>query len=233
MSAERHRLEEEVRRHLDGELDAAGEQRLEEALRRDPEAAAELEALDLLVEAVGSLPAEVLPDRSLWPAIAERLEEERRLDEAAAPAGPGGAGRGAGSWAVAAALAATLAGAFLLGRFTLPEPVPSSAPPAAVARTTEGPRRAALPPDVARAAGALLETRDELRRTFEARRDELPPATRALVESNLRTIEEAILQIEAALTEHPEDRELGRILVAYRSREIALLEQAQRAAGRL
>jgi hypothetical protein len=54
-----------------------------------------------------------------------------------------------------------------------------------------------------------------------------------VVDQNLATIAEAIAEIEAALDVHPSDSQLGRRLVAYKTREIALLEQAQRAAARL
>jgi hypothetical protein len=159
----------------------------------------------------------VEPEHDLWPVIAARLDEPR-------------AARSGGRIALlAASLVAAAVVAFFAGRWS-GDGVPSPALAPAARTTTAIP---AVPPSLAAASASLEGTRRELERAFLARRADLPPATLALVEENLRTIGEAIGEIERALDAHPSDAQLGRRLVAYKAREIALLEQAQRAAARL
>jgi hypothetical protein len=66
----------------------------------------------------------------------------------------------------------------------------------------------------------------ELRAALEARRDELDPATVAVVEENLRIIDEAIAETRAALAEEPDDAALRRSLVAVNEQRITLLRRA-------
>jgi hypothetical protein len=178
--------------------------------------------------AVQSLPTEIEPERDLWPDIASRLPRraERRQ-----------VGRGPMLRIAAAALAAGVAGWFLLARpGSVPplSPVPVVPPPSA-SNPGGGPAAAE---GVAAAAYAetdrtLAEIRDELRRSIESRQDRLPPETRALVFENLRTIDRAIGEIEGALRGAPADAELVRTYVIYRERQIDLLRQANRMVARL
>jgi hypothetical protein len=172
-----------------------------------------------LVERLATLPRSIEPPRDLWPGIAARLDEAaaRRPHRAAL---------------LAVGLAAALLVAFVAGRWSGvagPEPAPpASDPPTAVAAVSVD-----VPPNLAAASASLERTRLELELAFHARRADLPPATLAVVDKNLATIGQAIAEIELALESHPSDPQLGRRLVAYKTREIALLEQAQRAAARL
>jgi hypothetical protein len=176
-----------------------------------------LDADDVLLRRLRDLPRSVEPEHDLWPVIAARLDEPR-------------AARSGGRIALlAASLVAAAVVAFFAGRWS-GDGVPSPALAPAARTTTAIP---AVPPSLAAASASLEGTRRELERAFLARRAGLPPATLALVEENLRTIGEAIAEIERALDAHPSDAQLGRRLVAYKAREIALLEQAQRAAARL
>jgi hypothetical protein len=79
----------------------------------------------------------------------------------------------------------------------------------------------------------LSSIRDDLRRSIDAHQERLPPETRALVFENLRTIDRAITEIEAALEGAPAGSELARTYIAYREREIDLLRQANRLVARL
>lgn len=131
-------------------------------------------------------------------------------------------------WAALAALLAVAVGAGLLLR---EQPAGVEAPPPVVA--SPAPR-----PPVGLAAYAKTDRqldaiRDELWRSIEARQGKLPPQTRAVVFANLRTIERAIAEIEAALASAPADEQLSRTYIAYRERQIAVLRQANQLAARL
>jgi anti-sigma factor RsiW len=210
-------MEELLRARLDGELDAEGERRLARAEEGDPALAAEARELSRLVASLANLSEEIEPPRDLLPGILART--------AATPAPR--------KWLVAAALVAGVGAAFLAGRWTVPSRGETA--PAPVARLEPVPAVATSSPtsSLAAATSSLVNTRRELRRAFDGSRAELPPETLALIEENLATIERAIAEIEAAVATDPSNRELGRMLVAYQTREIALLQQAHRVATRL
>ncbi|MEZ5333091.1 MAG: hypothetical protein R2991_13800, partial [Thermoanaerobaculia bacterium] len=197
------------------------------ALRRDPELAAERAALAEVAARTRALPRDLVPQRDLWPSIRERTVAAERRE-------------GARRWLAAAALAALLPGlAFLAGRWTATRrgaELPAAELPAAPApgpTPTSRPASAAGPSAVDGARDSLARASLEVRRALEEHRDNLPSETRALVERNLATIEAAIGEIETALEQSPGDPELERLLVAYRERELGLLERVTRAATRL
>ena len=93
---------------------------------------------------------------------------------------------------------------------------------------------AAIERTVYSASEATLDgVRRQLESEIEARKDRLPPETRALVFENLRTIDRALAEIEAALAASPGDADLARTAMSYRQRQIDLLRQANRVASRL
>ena len=177
----------------------------------------ELHADDPLA-ALRTLPTSLEPERDLWPGIAARLAPPARTPQ-----------RPLVRFAMAASLLAALALGWALALRLRPAPVVVEVP---------APPAAAAEPGVARTAYAatgreLDAIRDELRSAIDAQRAQLPPATRQLVFENLATIEKAIAEIEKALAAAPADAELARTYVVYRSRQIDLLRQANRAAARL
>lgn len=188
---------------------------------------AELAAHRRLREQVRSLPLELSSERDLWPEIADRIGARHR----AAPTGSRGFWERPVSVPRWAALAALLAVALGTGFLLRHQQVAIETPPVAFA--TPSPR-----PSVALAAYAKTDreldaVRDELWRSIQARQRKLPPQTRAVVFANLRTIESAIAEIEAALAASPADAQLGRTYIAYRERQIAVLRQANELAARL
>ena len=181
-------------------------------------------ALDpMLAAAIAELPAEIAPGRDLWPEIAATVARRRQ-------------GRQHRQRRALLALAASL----LVG-------VVSLLVLAAMRSRTErlearGPEKLAAPATVPAALTRTVyseseATLDGVRRTLEAeieaRQDRLPPETRALVFENLRTIDRALAEIEAALAASPGDAELARTAMTYRQRQIDLLRQANRVASRL
>jgi len=176
----------------------------------------------LLRAAIDALPAEIDPGRDLWPGVASRLTRRRRISRIVLAAAAALA-LGAAVWRFSPALAPARpsegAQVSEIAQVAAPEARPA----------TGGPRLAAY----SEGERALTEIRDELVREIEAKQDRLPPETRDLVFENLRTIDRALSEIEAALELTPGDAELGRTYIAYRERQIGLLRQANRAASRL
>jgi len=185
---------------------------------------------------VRALALELAPERDLWPQIAARIE----VGDAESPAPSGGFWDRTISlprWAALAALLAVAVGVGLLVGYerTAPEVAPLAVsspaplPPAAGVDGRTGPALAAY----AETDRALATIREELLRSIEARQAKLPPETRAVVFENLRTIDSAIDEIEAALAAAPADEQLARTYIAYRERQIAVLRQANELAARL
>jgi hypothetical protein len=175
---------------------------------------------------VRSLEAEVSPERDLWPGIAARI------------GAPHGTGTASGHsfwrrpvsvprWAAVAALLAAIVGTGVLLREQRAEDAARL-----VVAATPAPSPVMLDA-YAKTNRQLDAVRDELWRSIEASQGKLPPQTRAVVFENLRTIERALDEIEAALAESPADAELARTYIAYRERQIALLRQANQLAARL
>jgi len=206
---------------LRGELEPEAERAFLAAAERDAELREEVAAYRSLIGDLRALPAEVNPERDLWPAV------ERRVSPAVATRR-----WRATSLALAASLLAVI-GVALLWRAPadpLPDaPAPSSQPAPAPAIAASAVAGSAF----AETDMALTAIRQELRREVESRQAQLPPETRQLVFDNLETIERAIAEIEAALALRPANPELARTYIAYRQRQIALLRQVNLTAARL
>ena len=171
-----------------------------------------------LAAAIAELPREISPERDLWPGIANEVSRRRQ--------------RHRRTLLLAAATLLVALGALLTlasGRTgaggtepRLAEERAAAIVPAAIERT------------VYSASEATLDgVRRQLEAEIEAHKDRLPPETRALVFENLRTIDRALAEIEAALAESPGDADLARTAMSYRQRQIDLLRQANRVASRL
>lgn len=204
---------------LRGELEPEAERAFLAAAERDAELREEVAAYRNLIGDLRALPAEVAPERDLWPSL------ERRVTPAVATRR-----WRATSLALAASLLAVI-GVALLWRAPsnpLPDPpAPPSRPAPAIAAS------AVAGSAFAETDLALTAIRQELRREIDSRQGQLPPETRQLVFDNLETIERAIAEIEAALALRPANPELARTYIAYRQRQIALLRQVNLTAARL
>lgn len=211
----RARLDE----YLDGELDAAVAAEVETHLGSCLACRREAQRLRELLAAAASLPASIEPEQDLWPAIAGRIADEAEVR------GRFGAARRAARWgALAAGLAAVLLLAAVLARQPVKEAVvgsPALTPPAqgrAVPARTGG-------SEVDAALAAYAQAADALRAAIQRRDRTLPPATRRVVEQNLKVIDEAIGRLRVALAADPQNRELAVLLVATYEQQIELLQR--------
>ena len=201
---------------LRGELPTDAAAALLSVAASDPVLATEVAAYQDLLAQLRALPPAIAPEVDLWPGIASQLQASRARES-----------RQRFRRRIAALAAAILLTviAFAAWRTNRKQPVD--------ARLEAVPVAAFSLAAYAKTDQTLGTIRDELRRAIEARQEKLPPETRALVFDNLRTIDRAIAEIEAALHAVPADPELARTYIAYRERQIDLLRQANRIAARL
>jgi hypothetical protein len=71
-----------------------------------------------------------------------------------------------------------------------------------------------------------VRTADELSALLERHRDRLEPETVALVEQNLRTIEQALREAEAALLADPASPALHEMILATHKKKVEVLRWA-------
>lgn len=207
---------------LDGLMDETLEEPEATAARSHLESCAscrnELELTRTIVAKARSLPRSVEPDRDLWPGIAGGIEDRRVVRPSFDRRATGGFRHLWAAAAAAAILVVSVTVAYMAGleRARLQT---AAAPP--------------MNPSIVKAAYGGLATdleqaRNQLRTSLDHRRDELSPETWAVVMDNLVVIDDAIVKIETALADNPDDGRLNRQLaVAYR-RQIDLLQRANR-----
>jgi hypothetical protein len=181
---------------------------------------------DELMLAARRLPGGIAPRRDLWPGIAGAIEDSEREDRAgeqkvSAPT------RGRPAWNRIFAQAAAVV--LLVG---------GSSGVTWLAMKQDAQPVATVPSETLRfqsAAGSFggqyhlgpefLDARNELAARLDDELARLSPATRTEVETNLETIRAAILEINLALAEEPDNALLQRLLVnAYRD-ELAVMSR--------
>jgi hypothetical protein len=84
----------------------------------------------------------------------------------------------------------------------------------------------AVAPDFQVTEATYLEAASELSRTLESRRRSLSPAALAVVEQNLRIIDEAIREARAALATDPHNHDVANLLWGSYEKKIDLLRRA-------
>lgn len=192
---------------------------------------------------------DLAPSRDLWAGIAERIEAPVIPLAPAPMAGRGARRRWSGPWlAAAAALLVSLSTGitFLATRHhyapasTTVAVAPSGAAPAPVAPATAPHARDSLTRPVPRAASPAASPSFASRRAapvdrvydaeisrlaaiLRERRSQLDPATVAIVEKNLRIIDQAIAQSRAALSKDPASHLLNDQLNSALDQKVELL----------
>jgi len=177
---------------------------------------------DELMLAARRLPAGIAPQRDLWPGIAGAIEDTAREQKGAALS------RARPGWnrifAQAAAVVLLVGGSSGVTWFAMKQDAqPSATVPSAGTLSFE---------PVAGSFGSqyhlgpeFLDARNELAARLDEELARLSPATRNEVETNLETIRAAILEINLALAEEPDNALLQRLLInAYRD-ELAVMSR--------
>lgn len=207
---------------LDGLIDESIEEPEATAARSHlescPNCRNEFELTRRVVAEARSLPRSAEPDRDLWPGIAGGIEGRRVVRPSFERQSTGSARYLWMAAAAAAVLVVSVSIAYMAGLQRAELQTASTA---------------AMNPSIVKAAYGSLSTdleqaREQLRTSLDQRRDELSPETWEVVMDNLLVIDDAIVKIETALADNPDDGRLNRQLaVAYR-RQIDLLQRANR-----
>ncbi len=176
----------------------------------------ELTALENLKARVALLPEEIRPVSDLWPAIEPRLEQPwwRGL----LPRGLFARELRLSPPILAAAALLVLSFGLWLWR-TPPTPATRASEPV-TATTTSFEAQA----DLARSEDGMLRARRDLIEAVQRQRDHLSPETVAILEENMRIIDQAIGQIRLALEEDPLNQQLRLRLAAHYQQEAELLK---------
>jgi anti-sigma factor RsiW len=205
--------------YVDGGLTEAEFQEVELHLDGCPECRGEERRLRALIAETAALPAEIWPAADLWPDIADRLRgpEGMRLVPRT------GLARWMGPMSVAAAAAVVIAlSAALLTRENVPGAVSPVAP-------------ASLQPVALGTSSALLDSEREYARAtadlmaaIDAQKETLAPETRAVLDANLKTIDDALAQVRSALAKDPGNSQLAHLLTSTHQKKVDALKRVVR-----
>jgi hypothetical protein len=173
--------------------------------------------LRALLAHAAALPKEMDPPRDLWPSIAEEIARRQREPRVL---------RWARSvtwkpalFATAAALTVALAAVLVnLDRFR-----GESAGPGAAMTGEQQPVSAGDAPHLQAAETDFLRATEQLTAALNQRRASLPPETQKVVDENLRTIDDALVQLRQALDKDPENPKLNRMLASTYSKKVDFL----------
>ncbi len=207
--------------YVDGKLDAAAAHALEAELGRNPELQAEESALRALLLSVKSLPLDLAPPTDLWAGI------ESRVKNTSTAQFPRQEGRGWGDsiWmrlgAIAAAALVTLGGLHLFLNPRTDKLVDRVIPPTQAMAEM-------LSREVADSEEEYVQSKALLMNALEEQREHLNPETLALIEENLKVIDDAVEEIRVAIQDDPENPRLVKMLVATREKELNFLEEMVR-----
>lgn len=204
---------EKIDDYVGGKLDDAERAAFEQAMEGDAALRGAVEAAHTLEAEVEQLPRSLQPPRDLWPEIAERIEKPERTVHFGRFRGRRPRYSLTRYLVAAAALLVLLFGMPVMMNRSLDQP----APPTTAARPD---------PEIRRVATQYLEARQELLDVLKERRGAMAPETRAVVEDNLAIIASAVEEIETALAQDEDNRELERMLHAAYQSEVHLLRRA-------
>lgn len=193
--------------YVDGALDEAAFQEVELHLAECTDCASEHRFLRELLARAAGLPAAVAPPRDLWPGIAPRLTR---------PALP------RSYWLTGLAAAAAVVVAVTIS--VRPHPGATPASPEAGGVITEASMKG-LPPELVEAEAQYERATALLLQALAARRDSLPKETVASLDENLRAIDQALVDVRAAVRADPNNPRLNHLLASTHQRKVETLRR--------
>ncbi|PYQ53310.1 MAG: hypothetical protein DMF78_09255 [Acidobacteria bacterium] len=204
--------------YVDGLLTEADFQEVELHLATCAECRREERLQRALLAQAAALPREVPPGRDLWPELAARL---RGAEGARGVVRPSVARwvRPAALAAAAAVVVALFAGLWKRG----PSPVAPASPMGTLVSAAAGTSPALLEAEreYARATAALMAALDQQKNT-------LSPETRAVLDANLKTIDDALAEVRAALQKDPGSAQLAHLLTSTHQKKLDALQRVVR-----
>ncbi len=205
--------------YVDGDLAEAEFQDVELHLASCAACRQEERLLRALLAQAAALPRQIPPPHDLWPDVAARL---RGAEGARGVMGPAVA-----RWLRPAALAAAAAVVIALAGGLWPRGPRPTAPIApmgtlqpAAAGTVPAPLLEAER-EYARATAALMAALDQ-------QKDVLSPETRATLDANLKTIDDALAEVRAALQKDPGNAQLTHLLTSTHQKKLDALQRVVR-----
>ena len=201
--------------YLTGDLPADVSQEVHEHLGRCLSCRREWKELQDLLEQTAELPAEIFPERNLWPEIEMRIGATR-----SEPSRPW--------WLyLAAAVLALAVFSAPLSRWWLDQRTPD-APQARSQPVESDPAATRIAAEIARSQDGVLHAHKDLLEMIERRRDRFDPEVLVVVEENMRILDEAIGQLHLALEEDPGNRRLHLLLATRYQQEVNLVKRVVR-----
>lgn len=201
--------------YLAGELPPDVGEEVQEHLGRCLTCRREWKEVQDLRRQAAELPAEIFPERDLWPEIEMQIAAGKTV-----PSRP--------SWLYLAAAVLALAvlsiplSNWWLGRRADKAPQARVVPVELVREAATGEA------DIARSEDGVLHAHRDLLEMVERRRDQMDPEVLVVVEENMRILDEAIGQIYLALEEDPGNRRLHLLLATRYQQEVNLVKRVVR-----
>lgn len=205
---------------VDGTLPEGERREVARHLEGCPECRTSDARMRALLAEVGALPRSIPPRRDPWPSIAERIMAGKVVDFDYARRSKRWYLVGAAAVAVAVLVAAVSLVTALLVR---------SERGSRMASVPERPATTAVTPaslELTQAQATYDAARKQLLAALAARKASLSPQTVAIVERNLKVINEAVAEMQTALARDPGNRELPALLMTAYQQEIDLLQRA-------
>jgi predicted anti-sigma-YlaC factor YlaD len=182
--------------------------------------------LRALLAKLRALPREVEPPRDPWLGITRRIMAEKVVEADFAA-------RARRRYLLGAA--AVAAAAVIVGIGVVTAVLVRNERATRVAGSVQHPATSAVMPaslGLAQAQATYAAARGQLLAALEARKGTLSPQTLAVVERNVRIIDRAVAEMQAALARDPANREIPELLVAAYQQEIDLLQRVTSLPGR-
>jgi hypothetical protein len=172
--------------------------------------------MESILAETAQLPASIAPEHDLWAGIASKLgEQEPPSTLVAFPK------RSIVRWAPLAAIAALL---LLMATIQSDQPSDPVAPEVATHVTALPETTTPEETEIMSLEAEYAQARTTLMNALDERKNELPADLMATIEENLNIIENAVVDINRAIADNPENPELERMLHAAYQSEVTLLQ---------